>query len=164
LSVSMLSYVGIDPGLHTGIAVLQRDSRKVVYLAQHAGQREAVVIKLFQGIKNLGSPVIVTIEQAVIRGSASAKKHGAIENRAYGEFIYGFLFAEGYTVSMVTPMRWKGNTPKVVVHNRLLAKFDTGSWIPPDEVLKLLRGTKSSYEDAMDALGLANYASSERGA
>ena len=154
--------VGVDPGIHTGCAVLAIIDSLVVLecLLKLSGDRTLIakqILETIEKFKRSTEELRIYVEEANIRGSASMKKHGAFVNRVYGEYIHGFLTGHGYSVTMITPMRWKGNTPKSVKAGKLLDRYTVQRFVPPNDLEKLRAGKKSRWEDPVDALGIADY-------
>lgn len=150
--------IGIDPGKHTGLAVIQgKPGQEYIALFETlVGSQEKIADRLISEVKNWSTyhDLLCIIERASLRGSHSPTKFGAMINRACGEFFYGLIYGMDAKVIMKTPMEWKGNTPKHIVHNRIMKSFGKRlcSLLGPDKTEdSILR----DFPDALDALGIA---------
>lgn len=150
--------VGIDPGHITGIAILsiEKDCECIEFFDKLIGTQEEVADRIRSIIarkRQVDHRLFCIVERAVFRGSCSATKQGAMINRATGEFFYGTLWDRGFWVCMKTPMEWKGNTPKAIIHSRVLRVF--GDQLLEITGLNNFDELTKRFPDPLDALGIA---------
>lgn len=150
--------VGIDPGHSTGIAILciEKGSERLAFFDKFVGTQEEVADCIRSTIarkRQVGHRLFCIVERAVFRGSCSATKQGAMINRATGEFFYGTLWNRDFWVCMKTPMEWKGNTPKAIIHSRVLRVF--GDQLLEITGLNNFAELTKQFPDPLDALGIA---------
>lgn len=160
-----MAIIGIDPGRTTGMAYVYCGQVIHMCLAtvNTLNDIPSAVHMLDDLIRNL-SPTTDTpnvfIERACVRGSASLTARSALAVAEMGACFLGVYLGRygGYadrTKELVPVMKWKGNTPKIVIHKRLLKRQDVIDNIPEKEVSKILTGKPSKWENALDACGLA---------
>lgn len=155
--------IGIDPGRTTGMSYVYNG--QVLHMCLATVNTLSDIPEAVHMLDTLISPSIleerphVFVERACVRGSASLTARSALAVAEMGACFLGVYLGRaslyGRTRELVPVMKWKGNTPKIVIHKRLLKRQDVIDNIPEKEVSKILSGKPSKWENALDACGLA---------
>jgi Holliday junction resolvasome RuvABC endonuclease subunit len=143
--------MGIDPGRHTGIAILDHDNNYLGVSAEVKRSKgeslEAHANQILYTIENkinvsiLKFPAKVIVEKPEHRPGSPIRVSDILDLAYFTGLIVGKL-AEYTTVETVTPMQWKGSVKKEP-HNR--------------RVEKLLSLPLGLSDHVIDAYGLALY-------
>jgi len=150
--------MGIDPGACTGLAYVidgHVESLQLRTINQLHDIPEVILGEDNYWHYRDGWAVSVFIERACIRGSASGTSRSALHVAEISACFLGVCLGWGATAELIPVMKWKRNTPKAIMHKRLLKRMDVTKHIPPKELAKIGSGKPSKWENALDACGLA---------
>jgi hypothetical protein len=138
----MVEYIAIDPGAHPGWAILNERLELVECgINQPPRRKFAVCFYEMQVIRPKDSP---GIRKNILTLCVTTGK------------LVGPLEELGARLAVAEPSTWKGSVPKQIHHARILDKLT-----PKEQnvVSQCLKGVAMSWvEDAMDAIGLSQYA------
>ena len=156
----MKVFIGIDPGLnHIAAAGISLDGSLSFHILEevNAGERTAggyvaAALKVYEQLSPYIEDSAVAVEQMVHIDKWRKRKNSDPNDLISLAYLSGAILdklVEADRVTLVTPMTWKGNTPKKVMQNRL--ERDYG--------VELEREYGSTLaHNVYDAIGIAKWA------